>query len=81
MESMAAGVPWALPEPDDHELQLIDAALEMVASGDASRVVLAGFQHATSFLPFVQDRAEGVGLRARALWRDEGCDIAIERNG
>ena len=65
-------------EPNTREWQLIETSLLMVASGASSRVVLAGLRRAELVLPFAQQRAEEVGLVARAIWRERGCDIAIE---
>jgi hypothetical protein len=67
-------------EPNTHEWQLIESALLMVASGASTRVVLAGLRRAELVLPFAQQPAEEVGAVARAIWRDQGCDIAIEPN-
>jgi hypothetical protein len=80
MEAMAS-VGEDSPEPDARELQLIDGALAMVASGASSRVTLAGFERAAQFLPYVQERARAFGLLARGIWHDQACDIAIQPYG
>jgi len=50
----------------------------MVAGGASSRVVLTGLRRAELVLPFAQQRADEIGVVARAIWRARGCDIAIE---
>jgi len=65
-------------EPNTNEWQLIESGLLMVVNGASTRVVLAGLRRAELVLPFAQQRAEEVGVVARAIWRDHGCDIAIE---
>jgi hypothetical protein len=65
-------------EPNTHEWQLIESALLMVASGASPRVVLAGLRRAELVLPFAQQRADEVGVVARAIWGEHGCDIAVE---
>ena len=65
-------------QPNTHEWQLIESALAMVGSGASSRVVLAGLRRGELVLRFAQQRADEVGLVARAIWSGRGCDIAIE---
>jgi hypothetical protein len=65
-------------EPNTHERQLVESALVMVAGGASSRVVLTGLRRAELVLPFAQQRADEIGVVARAIWRARGCDIAIE---
>jgi hypothetical protein len=65
-------------EPDDHERLLVESAAVMVASGASTRVVLAGLRRGELILPFAQERARELGIVARGIWHEGGCDIAIE---
>jgi hypothetical protein len=61
-------------------LQLVRAAIDLIASGGANRVTLVGLRGAERTLPGAQSLSLAAGLRARAAWHasDDGCDITLE---
>ncbi|HEY5436664.1 MAG TPA: hypothetical protein VIK13_15655 [Candidatus Limnocylindrales bacterium] len=80
------------PTPDDtswlltqqvieRELATIRGAIEMVADGSSSRIVLGGLRFAEEILPQARAFAAEVGVRIVPLWMadDAGTDLAIER--
>jgi hypothetical protein len=71
----------AVAETLDRELSMIRAAIGLVASGGAPRVVLAGLQFAEPLLASSRQIAEGSGVRVVPLWTAEErpADLAIER--
>jgi hypothetical protein len=71
----------AVPETLDRELAMIRGAIELVASGGAPRVVLAGLHFAEQLLISSRRLAEGTGVRVVALWTaaERPVDLAVER--
>ena len=80
------------PTPDDtswlltqqvieRELATIRGAIELVADGSLSRIVLGGLRFAEEILPQARAFAAEVGVRIVPLWMadDAGTDLAIER--
>lgn len=65
----------------EHELATIHGAIEMVADGSSSRVVLSGLRFAEEILPQARVFAAALGVRVVPLWMadDAGTDLAIER--
>ena len=52
----------------DHELDLIQAAIAMVAGGGSLRVVVGSLRFADQILPRAQTLANRVGLQATPQW-------------
>jgi hypothetical protein len=80
------------PTPDDtswlltqqvieRELATIRGAIDLVAGGSSSRVVLGGLRFAEEILPQARAFAAEAGVRIVPLWMadDAGTDLAIER--
>lgn len=65
----------------ERELATIRGAIELVAEGSSSRVVLGGLRFAEAILPQAQAYAAEAGVRVVPLWMadDAGSDLAIER--
>jgi hypothetical protein len=70
-----------VPETLDRELSMVRAAIELVASGGAPRVVLAGLHFAEPLLAASREAAERSRVRVVALWTAEErpADLAVER--
>jgi hypothetical protein len=70
-----------VPRTLDRELAMIQGAIDMVASGGAPRVVLAGMRFGDKLLDEARRRAAAAGVRVVPLWtaRSEGADLAIEQ--
>jgi hypothetical protein len=58
----------------DHEMDLVEGAIRMVASGEATTVRLAGLHFGEHLLEQAGLQASAVGVRVSALWTstDEG---------
>ena len=67
----------------DHELNLVESSIKLLAAGMASRVTINQLRCGSQILPLVQASAREHGLIARALWhvQDDDCDIAVELGG
>jgi hypothetical protein len=64
----------------DQELELVDEAIALVASGAAPRVALAGIAHAEEILLDGQRHALAAGLRVRPLRDGNGTtDLLVEQ--
>ena len=65
----------------DQELQLIQEAISLVASGGSPRVVVGGLSFGEALIAPARAMAEGSGVRIVPLWMpdDAGADIAVER--
>ena len=65
----------------EHELRLVDEALDAVASGRFPSVTVAGLRFGDELLPRARTRAEGRGLRVRPLFHagEHGSDLIVER--
>jgi hypothetical protein len=65
----------------ERELATIRGAIEMVADGSSSRIVLGGLRFAEEILPQARAFAAELGVRIVPLWMadDAGTDLAIER--
>ena len=72
--------PASAPRVLRHESQIVRDAIALVASGGASRVVIAGLRFADDFVDPASGAALEVGLRVRTLARTtgDGVDLAIE---
>jgi hypothetical protein len=86
MASIAATPTAVAPEHDpqfDHELNLVESSIALVAAGAARRVTINQLRFGEQILPMAQSSAREHGLVARALWhvQDDGCDIAVEPGG
>jgi hypothetical protein len=70
-----------VPRTIDHELDIVRAAIAMVAVGASGRVVVASLRFGDEILPRAQALAGLRGLRVVPLWTmDDGHhSIAIER--
>jgi hypothetical protein len=70
--------PRVLRAEHDHELQLVEAAIALVATGGARRATLV-LRHGVVILAEAQAAARPSGVVVRALWRPKsGCDIVVE---
>jgi hypothetical protein len=65
----------------EHELRLVDEALDAVASGRFPSVTVAGLRFGEELLPRARAGAAGRGLRVRPLFHsgEHGADLVIER--
>jgi hypothetical protein len=61
-------------------LDLVRAAIDLIASGGADRITLVGLADSAKVLPKAQALSRSAGLQARADWHpgDDGCDITVE---
>jgi len=66
-----------------HESQIVRDAIALVASGGASRVVIAGLRFADDVVDPARVAAAGAGLRVRTLARasGDGVDLSIDAVG
>jgi hypothetical protein len=66
----------------DHELELVDSAIEFVLSGGAARVTLAGLRFGREIIGRPNAALAG-RVRLEPLWRldSSGCDIAVLADG
>lgn len=64
----------------EHERCLIQAAIALLASGDAARVTMTGMRFGERILPTAEISARKKGVVIRPLWRPGGtrCDLAVE---
>jgi hypothetical protein len=86
MASIAARPAAVASESDpqfDHELNLVESSIALLAAGVANRVTISQLHFGEQILPIAQSFAREHGLIARGLWhvRDDGCDIAVELGG
>jgi hypothetical protein len=70
----------AVPRTIDRELEIIRAAVGLVAAGGSPRVVLAGLRFGETLLVESRKLAAAAGVHVVPLWttRSEGADLAIE---
>jgi len=64
-----------------HELRLVDEALDAVASGHFPSVTVAGLRFGDELLDHARRSAESRGLRVRPLFHsgEHGSDLVVER--
>jgi hypothetical protein len=64
----------------EREMQLVREAIEMVATGAAPRVTVAGIRFGDNILEPAREWAVAAGVRIAPLWRtdEQGVDIAVE---
>ena len=64
----------------ERELDLVNGAIELVASGGSRRVTVAGLRFGEQLLSEVEPRARASHVIVRSLWSPNGpnCDIAVE---
>ena len=64
----------------ERELDLVNGAIELVASGGSRRVTVAGLRFGEQLLSEVEPRAQASHVIVRSLWSPNGpnCDIAVE---
>jgi hypothetical protein len=76
-DRMAEVVPALL----EHEMQLINEAISLVASGGSNRTVVAGLQLGDVLFDSAQRKADAAGVRLVGLWHadEHGVDFAFER--
>jgi hypothetical protein len=80
MATSPAQPPAALLRPDDldHDLDLVESAIALVAGGGADRVALV-VRDGELILPLAQASGRRSGVVVRAVWRTNGgCDIVVE---
>ena len=65
---------------DEHELTLVNGAIDLIASGRASRVTLIGLRTSARLLPRAMALGHEAGMTVRADWHDadDGCDLTVE---
>jgi hypothetical protein len=65
----------------ERELAEVSAAIELVSSGVASRVAVAGIRFGQELADRMQDEARRQGVRVDAQpWpEDAGCDVVVRR--
>jgi hypothetical protein len=70
----------ALPHLD-YEFGLVLAAVTMVASGGARRILFASLRYGAQLLELARDQARGAGVRITPIWAldDEHVGLAIDR--
>ncbi len=63
----------------EHQRDLVDGAIAMVASGDARRVSLV-LTHGAAILADAQASGRQWGVIVRGVWRGDGggCDVVVE---
>ncbi len=64
----------------ERELDLVNGAIELVASGGSRRVIVAGLRFGEQLLSQIEPFARTSRVNVRSLWSPNGphCDIAIE---
>jgi hypothetical protein len=74
-------VPDAVPATIDRELTMIQAAIALVASNGAPRVVLSGLRFVESLIEPASRLASEAGVRVTPLWTaaEHPTDLAVER--
>jgi hypothetical protein len=67
----------------DHELDLVESAIEFVLSGGAARVTLAGLRFGREIMSRPTSSRLAGRVRLEPLWRfdNSGCDIAVLADG
>jgi hypothetical protein len=67
----------------DHELDLVESAIEFVLSGGAARVTLAGLRFGREIMSRPTSGRLAGRVRLEPLWRfdNSGCDIAVLADG
>jgi hypothetical protein len=72
---------WTTAESLEREVRDVEAAIELVRSGAASRVTLAGLRFAEAVLPPLADSVRGEGIAVDPVYwpEDSGCDVTVRR--
>lgn len=72
---------WTTAERLEREVRDVEAAIELVRSGTASRVTLAGLRFAEAVVPRLAEAVKGEGIALDPIWwpEDSGCDITVRR--
>lgn len=72
---------WTTAERLEREVRDVEAAIELVRSGAASRVTLAGLRFAEAVLPRLADEVRGEGIAVDPIYwpEDSGCDVTVRR--
>jgi hypothetical protein len=67
----------------DHELDLVESAIELVLGGSSRRVTLAGLRFGREILRHPISSRFTNRVRLEPLWRFDGsgCDIAVTTGG
>ena len=67
----------------EREMELVIAAIRMVAAGGAPRVTVGGLRLGDQILDAARDMARQAGVRIVPRWTtdESGVDIAVERVG
>jgi len=81
MEGSTDRTDTVVPVTLEHEMQLINEAIVLVASGRTNRTVVAGLQLGDALLEPARRIAAEAGVQLVPLWYadEHGLDIAIER--
>jgi len=77
------GGPMTAERQLDRELAEVEAAIELVRSGLAPSVTIAGMQHGEAILEARRAAAERAGIAIEGVWgpADGDCDIVVRRLG
>ena len=72
---------WTTVERLEREIRDVQAAIELVRSGAASRVTLAGLRFAEAVLPPLAEAVKGEGIALDPIYwpEDSGCDLTVRR--
>ena len=72
---------WTTAERLEREVRDVEAAIELVRSGTASRVTLAGLRFAEAVLPPLAEAVKGEGIALDPIYwpEDSGCDVTVRR--
>jgi len=64
-----------------HEIAEVEAAIELVATGAATSVSLAGFSHGEALVDALRDDAARKGIVVEPIWgwEEDRCDLVIRR--
>jgi hypothetical protein len=78
----ALSAPYGQRKRIEHELDLVEGAVAMVARGEARRVSLV-VGHGALILPVAQASGRRSGVIVRAAWRTDNanCDLVVEPVG
>jgi len=65
----------------EHELRLVDEAIDAVSTGRFPRITVAGLRFGDEILDLARDRASAHGLIVRPMFHtgEHGADLVVER--
>ena len=66
-----------------HEIAEVEAAIELVVTGGATSVSLAGRSHGEAVAAALRDTAASKGVVVEPIWgwEEDGCDVVVRRAG